>query len=132
MKRAIQLVAVIVAVLLTVQPALTDPSSCSQQLHRGNGADTCCTPAVNAAMNQERTHCKGAMLFTAAPSRCNHGECCFASSGQNPQLAPAAKSKAGRIISFVPFDGMSSVAASEPAPWLIRNQGSPGLARYIL
>jgi hypothetical protein len=132
MKRVFQIVALAVAVLLTAQPALADPS-CKQGMFSSDcAAEACCTHMAGAAMHETSADCNAAMLSAAASSGCNHDGGCFASSWPVPSIAPAAKSRINVTASSTPIASFSMVSISGLVARPFRNPEAPEPAKYIL
>jgi hypothetical protein len=132
MKRAFQIVALAVAVFLTVQPAFADPS-CKQSLFSSDcAAEACCTHMTGAAMHEMSADCNAAMLSAAASSGCNHDGGCFASSRPISQITPPIKSRVSETVSFTPIPTFSMQLISETVARPFRNPEAPGPAKYIL
>jgi hypothetical protein len=133
MRRVLQIVALVVAVILTVQPVLASPS-CMWQVHAGNGAANtcCCIHVANAAIREAGSGCDNAMLPSAASPGCNRSECGLVSSRPIPQMALPAKSNVNGIVLFIPIEQFSVVSISEPSEWPFRTPEAPGPARYLL
>jgi hypothetical protein len=141
MKKLLQSVALVFAVLLAVQPAMAT-MTCTQNICGTNPTSVdCCTPANDASMQgmSSDTSMQPMLASLQASTQSmqailsrNPEPCCTLSSLTAPKLVPSTKFTASRTIVLRPLGGLSPVTAPVLAAQATGDVAAPAPARYIL
>ena len=141
MKRSLQFVALALAVLLALQPALAT-LTCTQRLcGAGHHSSDCCPPlrdgsmrnmSANPAMDSTGASWQTLPQPVLAESGCSSQPCCVVSARTTAQAAIPAKSKVNVTAASVPIRGLLSVIVPVRAALTSRDAVAPIPARYAL
>jgi hypothetical protein len=140
MKKVLQSVALVLAVLLTVQPALATMTCTQMHCGAGHHSADCCPPSSDGSMRNmagDPAMDMGASWQTPpqpalAGSRCASEPCCIVSARTTVQAAIPAKSKVNTKVSSTPVGEFFSVAVPVRAALTSRDAVAPAPARYVL
>ena len=141
-EKVVQFVALALAVLLTVQPALAT-MTCTQRLC---GVDPqsadCCPPSSsdetmwnmsgNPAMDSTGAFWQTPPQPALAESSCTPQPCCIVSARTTAQAAIPAKSRVNATAASVPVRGLLSVTVPVGTALTSRGAVAPAPARYVL
>ena len=139
MKRLLQSVALALAVLLSVQPALAT-MTCTQRLcGAGHPSADCCPPSSDGSMRDMSGYPAmdmGTSWQTSQPalagSSCTSEPCCIVSARTTAQAAIPAKSRVNATAASVPVRGLLSVTVPVRPALTSRDAVAPAPARYVL
>ena len=141
MRRSLQFIALALAVLLAVQPALA-AMTCTQRLcGAGQHSADCCPPSSDGSMRNmsvnpaiDSTGASGRIPPNPmmAESGCASQSCCIVSARTTVQMAIPAKSRVGTTIHSTVPHGFSLVTVSVRAALTFGDAAAPAPARYVL
>jgi hypothetical protein len=141
MKKILQSVALALAAILAVQPALATMTCAQKMCADGNSSADCCLPQSGAPMHgmsnvaaMPSMSASGQAPSFSAPAgaSCITAPCCTVSSVTGPQSATPAKFDVSSVVSLTPVGETFSVAAPVRAGPPIGDVATPAHARYIL
>ena len=140
MKIVLQSIALALAVLLTVQPALATMTCTQMHCGAGHHSADCCPPSSDGSMRNmagDPAMDMGASWQTPpqpalAGSSCASEPCCFVSARTTAQAAIPAKSKVNATAASMPVCELLSVAVPVRAALTSRDAVAPAPARYVL
>jgi len=131
MRRIIQLVALMVAVLLAGQSAVAE-APCSRWLDSGDGQSAaCCVPASDNATHLS-TNWRGSMRPEFIESGCNRSGCDMATAKAGAQAITPTKSRADKATGLVVISQLPVTPASNLITRPVESAPSPGPAKYLL
>jgi hypothetical protein len=131
MRRIIQLVALMIAVLLAGQSAVAE-APCSRWLDSDDGhSPACCVPASDNATHLS-TGCHGSMRLEFIALGCNRSGCDMATAKDGAQAITPTKSRADKATGFVVISQLPVTPASNLTTRPVESSSSPGPAKYLL
>jgi hypothetical protein len=141
MKKILQSVALALAVLLAVQPALAT-MTCTQGICKaGQHSADCCPPTSGGsmrsmsgdpAMDSDSPSWQTPAQPALVESGCASAPCCIVSARTTTQAAIPAKSRVNATAASMPVGGVLSVTAPVREALISRDAVAPAPARYVL
>jgi len=141
MKRPLQFVALAIAALLAVQPALA-AMTCAQQIcGTGPTSTNCCLSSNGMSMPAMSDHTSMMLMDHSeqasqqsiqAELSCGSGPCCTVSSFTTPKLVPSDEVRVSGVASFAPLGGFSSLPTPVRAVDTVGAEDASAPARYVL
>jgi len=133
MRRIIQLVALMVALLLAGQTALAD-APCDHWLSssRDNGSGCCAPAAANTSSRQLAAECHSPMHAASFIAECNECACSSTASQVAAQPVSSPDSKAYRVVSQIAIPQIPSLVLIAMRAESFQSAPAPGLAKHLL
>jgi len=140
MKRILQSVALALAAILAVQPALATMTCAQKVCVDGISSMDCCLPSHGASMQgmsmvgmpSMSASGQAPSLLAQTGSSCSSGPCCTVSARSTPQLATPGKFSVDRVVSFTWLGEFSGVTVAVRAGPASGEQVAATPARYVL